>query len=190
MRVISHQPEGDKKRSEGMRLTHFQGGARQAKQEAEPVIFLPRRKSTMSKAVQKPVVNQSEIPPEFVAMASYGAKNGTKRIKGSPEYTILAKAWKDKKLGGIKLVRTVNDNRGNIFVNKVEADELIASRLTSPKSLKEKSLEGCTAPKHTTGLSSLMSELLATNEKMIVLMAQLQSAIRAEQDNDNLTLFN
>jgi hypothetical protein len=144
----------------------------------------------MSKPVQRPVIDRADIPAEFVPMASYGAQKPNQKIKSSPEYQVLAKAWLKKELGGIKLVRTVNDNRGNIFVNKLEADELIAARLSPPKTLREKCFEVCSSPKHTTELSTLVSELQVTNEKMLSLITQVQSAIRAEQDDKNLTLFN
>ena len=90
-------------------------------------------------------------------------------------------------------MRTVNDNRGNIFVNKYEADELIAERTPDPRFS-----SFATAPTKQPDelasadgilLSTLVSELRATSERLAGLMAQLQSAIEAEQDDNNLKLF-
>lgn len=141
----------------------------------------------MSKAVQRPVIDRADIPADYVPMASYGAQKPNQKIKSSRAYVILAKAWQKKELGGIKLVRTVNDNRGNIFVNKHEADELVAENTAQPKSM-TKFFEGVKPCKDLT-LKNLLNELQATNEKLTSLMAQLQSAIEAEQDDNNLKLF-
>lgn len=171
-----------------MRLSHFQGGEETGKaRRLSP--SQPKETSKMSKSKQIPVTDVADIPAGFVPMASYGAQNPSRKIKSSRAYVILATAWKKKELGGIKLVRTVNDNRGNIYVNKIEADEMIASRTAAPKKITDIFFEGVQPCKNLT-VKNLLTELQATNEKTNDLIEQLVSAIKAEQHDNNLTLFN
>lgn len=142
----------------------------------------------MKERNQRPVLSRDDIPDGFVPLASYGAQNPKKKIKSSREYVILATAWKNKKLSGFKLMRTVHDKRGHVFVCKTEADELIESKVN--KTVSEVIFEGCKPPKKSTDLTHLINELKVTNGHLLSLITQLQSALEAEQLDNNLTLFN
>ena len=178
----------NKQRSERRRCSHFQGGDDRQSKEAEPVIHLPRRIEKVKENNQRPILSKDDIPDGFVALASYGAHNPKKKIKSSREYRILSNAWTEKRLGGVKLLRSIHDKRGHVFVCKVEADELIASKIK--KTVKELIFEGCKPPKKSRDFTHLINELKATNENLMSLITQLQSAIEAAQRDTNWTLFN
>lgn len=173
-------------RSERRRCSHFQGGDDRQSKEAELVIHLPRRIEKVKERNQRPILSRDDIPDGYVALASYGAQNPKKKIKSSREYVILANAWKAKQLGGVKLLRSIHDKRGHVFVCKVEADELIESKLQAKKTPQPSESRLITKRNE---LTPLLVELQATNEKLTSLMAQLQSAIKAEQSDNNLKLF-
>ena len=173
-------------RSERRRCSHFQGGDDRQSKEAELVIHLPRRTGKVKENNQRPILSKDDIPDGFVALASYGAHNPKKKIKCSPEYRILSNAWTEKRLGGVKLLRTIHDKRGHVYVCKVEADELIASKMQAKKTPQPSESRLITKRNE---LTPLLVELQAKFEKLTGLMAQLQSAIEAEQDDNNLKLF-
>ena len=141
----------------------------------------------MKEKKQRIVLSKSDIPDGFVPLASYGAQNPKKKIKSSKAYTKLSNLWQTKQLAGVKLMRSVADKRGHVYVCKVEADELIASKLQAKKTLPASETRLTTKSNE---LTSLLTQLQATNEKMLSLISQVQSAIRAEHDDKNLTLFN
>jgi hypothetical protein len=66
------------------------------------------------------------IPDGFVPLSSFGCHSPTR--PATAEYAWLADAWQAQKLSGYKLMASLKDKGGAVYVNKQEADELIRVR--------------------------------------------------------------
>lgn len=77
-----------------------------------------------------------DIPPDYIAISSFGCHKGNSDQKASVEYKVLYRAWIDEQISGIKLMKSVHDKRGQIFVDPADADRVIAQNCqpkTKPK---------------------------------------------------------
>ena len=88
---------------------------------------------------------RGEIPPNYIPISSFGCHKGNTGQKGSEEYKVLYRAWIYEQISGIKLMKSVHDKRGQIFVDPADADHVIAQNC-QPKT-KSKLLVTAGAPK-------------------------------------------
>lgn len=68
-----------------------------------------------------------DIPSGYIPISSFGCHKGNTDKKASEEYKALYQAWCDERISGIKLMKSVHDKRGQIFVDPVDADRVIAA---------------------------------------------------------------
>ena len=81
----------------------------------------------MSNEISQSVTSRrSDIPPGYIPISSFGCHKGNTDRKASEEYKALYQAWCDERIGGIKLMKSVHDKRGQIFVAPGDADRVIA----------------------------------------------------------------
>jgi hypothetical protein len=78
------------------------------------------------KRQQFPVHKIELIPEGFVPLSLFGCHSPTRAA--TTEYAWLADAWQAGKLSGYKLMASLKDKGGAVYVNKQEADELIRVR--------------------------------------------------------------
>ena len=76
-------------------------------------------------ATQRVTSDKKDIPPHYVQLSSYGCNSRSK--PATPEYQALHHAWSARKLSGWKLMSTPTDQRGPIFVDPAEAEQIVAS---------------------------------------------------------------
>jgi len=76
-------------------------------------------------ATQRVTSDKKDIPSHYVQLSSYGCNSRSK--PATAEYQTLHHAWSARKLSGWKLMSTPSDQRGPIFVDPVEAEQIIAS---------------------------------------------------------------
>ena len=70
-----------------------------------------------------PISDESQIPPGSLRLADFGCRG--KNSPGSAEYVILQKAWERGEISGVKLMKTVDDKRGDVYLNKDEAEAIL-----------------------------------------------------------------
>jgi hypothetical protein len=75
-------------------------------------------------ATQRVTSDKSDIPAHYVQLSSYGCNARDK--PATPEYQTLHGAWTAKKLGGWKLMATPTDQRGPIYVDPKEAEQVLS----------------------------------------------------------------
>lgn len=75
------------------------------------------------KKLKLPVHKLEHIPDGHVPLSSYGCHSQTR--PATAEYAVLASAWKKNKLSGYKLMASLEDSGGTVYVNKEEADEIL-----------------------------------------------------------------
>jgi len=75
------------------------------------------------KRPQFPVHKLEHIPDGHVPLSSYGCHSPTR--PATREYALLADAWQGFKISGYKLMASLQDKGGAVYVNKEEADELV-----------------------------------------------------------------
>lgn len=78
-----------------------------------------------SEIVQAVTSKRSDIPAHYIAISSFGCHKGNTDKKASQEYKALYRAWCDERIGGIKLMLSVHDKRGQIFVAPQDARDVI-----------------------------------------------------------------
>lgn len=89
----------------------------------------------MSTEITQSVTSRpSDIPAGYIAISTFGCHKGNTDKEASPEYKALYQAWRDERISGIKLMKSVHDKRGQIFVAPGDADRVIAEcRQPRPK---------------------------------------------------------
>jgi len=70
--------------------------------------------------------NADNIPENFVAMASFGARQSGSR--GSDEYEWLLDAYQTGRIDAVKVMRTPRDKSGPVYVNAAQAALIVDER--------------------------------------------------------------
>jgi hypothetical protein len=76
-------------------------------------------------ATQRVTSDKKDIPSHYVQLSSYGCNSRSRPATAA--YQALHHAWSARKLGGWKLMSTPTDQRGPIFVDPAEAEQIVAS---------------------------------------------------------------
>lgn len=148
-------------------------------------------KKTNHKTTQRVAVSISDIPPDFVPMSSFGNHRPDLNPPrpSTKQYDIILAAWTAQKIDGYKLMRTVTDKRGPVYVSKKQADELIAKEandrlLRFPN--KKVRVKTTPAP----NLAGLLAELEQIQNRVGNLIAELQTEEQPKTETDLFTLQN
>lgn len=82
----------------------------------------------MATVTQTVVGSVEMVPDGYVALSSFGARKSGRNGRGTDRYEWLLDAYQSGRIDAVKVMRTVRDGSGPVFINKEQAWELIAKR--------------------------------------------------------------
>ena len=135
----------------------------------------------MSTEIRQSVTSRkSDIPGHFIAISSFGCHKGNTDKKASEEYKALYHAWCDERISGIKLMKSVHDKRGQIFVDPADAERVIA-QFCQPKPIQKPLLT--VGPRRESDAATDACELLgsmgATLDEIFLVLERLTAAVES-----------
>lgn len=129
-------------------------------------------------ATQRVTSDKTAIPAHYVQLSSYGCNARGK--PATPAYQVLHHAWSARKLGGWKLMSTPTDQRGPIYVDPQEAEQILKFSACDEGSSETKSQQKA---HDTPALLDAMTAFLgaiATNQQTLIVAVE-RIALAAEQ---------
>lgn len=82
----------------------------------------------MATATQTVVGSVEMVPDGYVSLSSFGARKSGRNGRGTDRYEWLLDAYQNGKIDAVKVMRTVRERSGAVFVNREQAWEVIAKR--------------------------------------------------------------
>ncbi len=137
------------------------------------------------KRQQRIVANVGEVPAEFVALKSFG----NARPDANPprlstwQYNLIQTAWESERITGVKVMRSLKDKAGPVYVSKEEADELLQD--AGPRA-RQVRIEKTTAP-NLAGVVRLVVELRELSEQSNQKMDELNGLLCSLQTKETET---
>lgn len=134
----------------------------------------------MSTEISQSVTSKrSDIPTGYIAISSFGCHKGNTDRKASEEYKALYQAWCDERISGIKLMKSVHDKRGQIFVDPLAAERVITECRKPPA--KQKAVAACVVDavdrRPAEGVCQTLSSMDTTLDEIYRVLERLTAAV-------------